>query len=70
MIRDDGVYLAHISDAIQQIVAYTEGLDYREFCAARMVQDAVIRQFEIIGEASKNLSVEFRGRHQPDSGTN
>lgn len=63
MIRDDRVYLAHIVDAIQQIFAYTEGLTYAEFKAARMVQDAVIRQFEIIGEAAKNLSAEFRTRH-------
>lgn len=63
MIRDDGVYLAHIIDAVQQIQAYTEGMDIKEFRAARMVQDAVIRQFEIIGEAAKNLSSEFRDRH-------
>ena len=63
MIRDDEVYLAHIQDAIQQIVAYTDGMDYGEFRTARMVQDAVIRQFEIIGEAAKNLSLEFRGRN-------
>lgn len=59
MIRDDAVYLAHIRDALQQIAAYTEGMDFVEFRAARMVQDAVIRQFEIIGEAAKNLSEDF-----------
>ena len=39
MIRDDGVYLAHITDAVQQILAYTEGMDLKEFRATRMVQD-------------------------------
>lgn len=63
MIRDDSVYLAHIIDAIQQIAAYTDGIDYNEFRTVRMRQDAVIRQFEIIGEAAKNLSAEFRIRH-------
>jgi uncharacterized protein with HEPN domain len=63
MIRDDGVYLAHIMDAVQQILAYTEGMDYAEFRTMRMAQDAVIRQFEIIGEAAKNLSADFRSRH-------
>ena len=63
MIRDDKVYLAHIVDALQQIVAYTEGMDFKEFRTMRMAQDAVIRQFEIIGEAAKNLSPEFRSRH-------
>ena len=28
-----------------------------------MAQDAVIRQFEVVGEATKNLSTDFRGRH-------
>jgi len=65
MIRDDKVYLAHIVDAFQQISEYTENLDDNGFRAARIVQDAVIRQFEIIGEATKNFSEEFRMRH-PD----
>ena len=52
--------MAHIIDAARQILAYTEGMDYGEVKAMRMAQDAVIRQFEIIGEAAKNLSQEFR----------
>lgn len=64
MIRDDSVYLAHILDAMLQITEYTNGLDYETFRSTRMVHDAVIRQFEIIGEASKNLSEECRSRYQ------
>lgn len=63
MIRDDLVYLTHIRDALQQIVTYTDGMDYAGFLVNRMAQDAVIRQFEIIGEATKNLSDAFRERH-------
>jgi len=63
MIRDDTVYLSHILDALRQIAEYTANLDYNGFRAARMVQDAVIRQFEIIGEATKNCSEEFRAEH-------
>ncbi|MDD2500439.1 MAG: DUF86 domain-containing protein [Geobacter sp.] len=62
MIRDDMVYHAHIMDALHQIVEYSAGLDYEAFRSTRMVHDAVIRQFEIIGEATKNLSDEFRSR--------
>ncbi len=65
MIRDDRVYLSHIIDALRQISEYTKNLDYDGFNAARIIQDAVIRQFEIIGEATKNLSEEFRMK-QPD----
>jgi len=63
VIRDDSVYLAHIVDAVRQILSYTQGIDYDRFSGTRMVQDAVIRQFEIIGEAAKNLSAEFRTTH-------
>ena len=64
MIRDDSVYLAHILDALHQIVEYTNGLDYETFRTKRMVHDAVIRQFEIIGEATKNLSDDFRSKNR------
>jgi uncharacterized protein with HEPN domain len=56
MIRDNLVYLTHIRDALQQIFTYTNGMDYAGFLVNRMAQDAVIRQFEIVGEATKNLS--------------
>ena len=63
MIRDYLVYLTHIRDALQQIVTYTDGMDYAGFLLNHMAQDAVIRQFEIVGEATKNLSDAFRERH-------
>jgi len=63
MIRDDQVYLLHIIDALQQIAEYTTNLDYDGFSKTRIVQDAVIRQFEIVGEATKNLSEELRTRN-------
>lgn len=63
MIRDDFVYMSHIRDALQQILTYTDGMDYTDFSLKRMTQDAVIRQFEIIGEATKNLSDTFRERY-------
>ena len=37
--------------------------DYDEFKNNRMLQDAVIREIEIIGEATKNLSMGFRNKH-------
>ena len=55
-MKDDTVYLRHILDAISQIEEYTVGMDQDDFMVARLVQDAVIRQFEVIGEATKNLS--------------
>ena len=63
MKQSDSVYLAHILDAIHQIEIYTAGLDYDQFLEIRLVQDGVIRQLEIIGEASRNLSVDFQTQH-------
>ena len=50
-----GDYLGHILEAISQIQNYCEDLDEVMFLKNRMIQDAVIRNFEIIGEASKNV---------------
>lgn len=58
MSRDSlrlGDYLGHILEAISQIQNYCEDLDEVTFLKNRMIQDAVIRNFEIIGEASKNV---------------
>src|ERR1700730_15033130 len=59
-MKDDRVYLLHIQDAIQRVMDYT--CDGREFFMADLkTQDAVIRNIEIIGEATKNLSAALKG---------
>lgn len=66
MIKDDNVYLRHILDAMNQIEEYVAGFDYDSFAQAqaRLVQDGVIRQLEIIGEATKNLSPTLQESHR------
>lgn len=54
-------YLAHILEAIGRIHRYTEDMAEWAFLENDLVQDAVIRNFEIIGEASRNIE-----RHYPD----
>jgi uncharacterized protein with HEPN domain len=49
-----------IQEATQRIVTYTAGLTYGAFLRDTKTQDAVIRNLEIIGEATKNLSAELR----------
>ena len=61
-MKDESVYLKHILDAIKKIQSYTSG-GSKEFFQNTLVQDAVIRNLEIIGEAVRNLSVEFRGKN-------
>lgn len=65
MSRHDAVYLSHILDAISQIESYTAGLFYDTFSEDRLIQDGVVRQLEIIGEACRALSPEFRAQY-PD----
>lgn len=63
MKKDDTVFLRHILDAVNWIEEYTHGMGYEGFKEAHLVQDGVIRQLEIIGEATRNLSKEFRDNH-------
>jgi uncharacterized protein with HEPN domain len=61
-MKDTRVYLLHIRDAIVQIESYTEG-GREEFFNEKMIQDAVIRNLEIIGEATKKLTPDLRDRY-------
>lgn len=61
-MKDDRIYLSHIRDAITRILDYTTG-GYVLFQKDLKSQDAVIRNFEIIGEAVKHLSQELRVQH-------
>jgi uncharacterized protein with HEPN domain len=63
MIRDESVYLHHILDAINRIEEYASGLNHEGFMRSSLVQDGVIRQVEIIGEATKNLSPSLKERY-------
>lgn len=60
MQRDNSVYLHHIHDAITRIEEYTNGVDRFTFLNESLIQDGVIRQIEIIGEAVKHLSKPFK----------
>ena len=56
MVKDDLAYIEHILDCIRKIKEFTAGLSLRDFSVNELVQDAVIRNIEIIGEASKKIS--------------
>ena len=52
-------YLNHILEAIKRIEEYVSELDEMAFLGNKLVQDAVIRNFEVIGEASNNIEKRF-----------
>ena len=59
-------YLGHILEAIERIQHYVDDMDEVGFLNSRLVQDAVIRNLEVIGEASRNIErvhPEFAAAH-------
>lgn len=56
----DRVRLLHLLDAIHTIEKYTTGADFEMFARNLMMQDACIRQLQIIGESCRNVSLELR----------
>lgn len=61
-MKDDRLYLIHIWECIQRIESYAA--DGREaYLASSMMQEAIIRNFEIIGEAAKHISQSLKESH-------
>jgi uncharacterized protein with HEPN domain len=62
MTKDPRVYLAHVLECAERIERFTaKGREY--FLQEEMVQDAVLRNFEVIGEAAKRLDDNYRAAH-------
>ncbi|MBW2699674.1 MAG: DUF86 domain-containing protein [Deltaproteobacteria bacterium] len=57
--RDSRLYLQHMLEAISTIDEYLSGVDAGTFQATSLLQDGVIRQIQIIGEAAKRVSPEI-----------
>ena len=60
MVTTDKIYISHIIEAINRVEKYIQDTDYEKFSEEHLLQDGVIRQLEIIGEAVKNLSLDFK----------
>lgn len=58
------VFLEHIRESLLLIEQYTNGVEQETFLDDIQLQDSVYRRLEIIGEAVKNLPMEFRSHHQ------
>ncbi len=62
-MKRDKTYLQDILSAINKIQSYIEESSFTAFSGNYMMQDAIIRNLEIIGEASRRLSTEFEQNH-------
>ena len=58
--RNKNLFLADIKECCEKIERYIEGVSEENFRANEILQDALVRNIEIIGEAAKNLSDETR----------
>ncbi len=63
MQKDNYIFIEHVLSRLNSILEYTQNMDEDDFLRNKLVQDAVLRNFEVIGEATKNLSTEFRLQH-------
>ena len=64
MIKDVKVFLSHILQSIKNIEDDTKGFTFEKFKASRTVQDAVMRNLEIMGEAARNINLEFQKKNE------
>ncbi|MEM2939634.1 MAG: DUF86 domain-containing protein [Candidatus Bathyarchaeia archaeon] len=63
MQRDPKIYLKDALKAIEKIESYMKNITFTKFLRNTLVQDAVVRNLEIIGEAIKKVPAEIRTRH-------
>jgi uncharacterized protein with HEPN domain len=66
-MKNNRVYILHMRDSILRITEYTKNINIELFLDNHLVQDGVIRQLEIIGEAANKLSAIFidENKHIP-----
>lgn len=63
MKKDKVIFLEHIIKAIEEIQNFSKSLSKNEFMKDSLRQSAIIRQIEIIGEAVKNLPIDFINKY-------
>lgn len=61
--RNPKLYISDILEAIEKIKEYTEDLSFEEFEKDEKTIDAVVRNFEIIGEAAGNVPEEIKMKY-------
>jgi uncharacterized protein with HEPN domain len=63
-VRRFDYFLQDMVNAMERILRYTANISYHEFTANDLIRDAVIRNFEIMGESSKHIPFGFQKQHK------
>lgn len=64
-MKDDKLYLIHVIECIEHIESYTENVDKENFINTPIIQDAVIRNLQIMAESAQRLSEQAK-QMQPE----
>lgn len=59
-MKDDKLYLIHIAECIERIESYVDKMNRESFMASPIVQDAVLRNLQILAESTQRLSDETK----------
>ena len=62
-MKDDTLYIIHIKECIEKIESFVSGLNQDSFRNNEMVQDAVLRNLQVLAESTQRLSLEFKNTH-------
>jgi uncharacterized protein with HEPN domain len=61
-MKDDRLYLIHIRECIERIESYVGGKDKQQFMDSTLVQDATIRNLQVLAESTQRLSEDVKER--------
>lgn len=65
-MKDDRLYLIHISESIARIESYTSGMDFAAFIKNTLVQDAVIRNLQVLAESTQSGDIKLAKKYWED----
>jgi uncharacterized protein with HEPN domain len=62
-MKDDKLYLIHIDECLERIDSYIKDIDKRAFMDSTLIQDAVVRNLQIMSESTQRLSDNLKDGH-------
>jgi uncharacterized protein with HEPN domain len=62
--KKDLVFIKHVMESIDAVIEFSRGITKRELAISRLKRSAIVREIEVIGEASKNVSEGTKNRYK------
>jgi uncharacterized protein with HEPN domain len=64
-MKNDDLYVIHIRECIDRIHSYIAGIDQTQFMSSSLIQDAVLRNLQVLAESTQRLSEGYSNRKGP-----